>query len=268
MIRGIVLASLLLLSGQYNPAGPVFRHTIPLNPCLVSAWPMNEGSGTTFNDTAGTNNATVNNIANITWQHNVVGGGLYTSFPGLTPKWNGSGVANTTSTTVNNFDGSTPFSVSMWMSYPGAAADQAIMTNINPSSPFTGWFFLKHWTGVALIGRLGFSLINNSVSNAIGVTQSTNLTDNDIHYVVATYDGSKTAAGVVLYVDGASVATTVTANTLTGSSASSVPTSIGAISTGASPAANNAVTADGEIYNCVLTPTQIATYYAAGPGIY
>jgi hypothetical protein len=87
------------------------------------------------------------------------------------------------------------------------------------------------------------------------------------HYLVITCDGSQTAAGVIAYIDGTVAgAFTPVHNSLTLTAASGLPVTLGARINGTVPLTG--AMAFAEIYNCVLTPTQIATYYASGPGIY
>jgi hypothetical protein len=86
-----------------------------------------------------------------------------------------------------------------------------IATNVTTSPAFRGIDFL--WIDVA--EKLHVRLINNIVTPLyIGVSGSTILTDGMKHTVGATYDGSSTAAGVKLYVDGVLETNTVESDTL------------------------------------------------------
>ena len=115
-------------------------------------------------------------------------------------------------------------------------------------------------------GQLDFWISHHVSSNAIEVSGSTNIRNTGRHYVVATYDGSQTAVGVKLYVDGTAETVSTTSNNLTLSAATGA-----ALDLGTRPADSNSMTGIlgyVEIYNCVLTSTQVSTYNAAGPGIY
>lgn len=241
-----------LLGGQYAPAGPHFPTVTPLNPCLVSGWPMNEGSGLTFNDVSGNvNTATVPSTP--TWQANA-------GFPGITPLWGGGAGATSTSTTLVNFARTQPFSVSVWMATTGTGA-QTFLGNLQGAN-FTGW---ELGTGISHTKTDFFFSSNANTSNFIRVQGSTTINTGARFYVVATYDGSSAAAGVKLYVNGALETNTVVTNGLTSAVSSTAPAKIGASVSG------NAFfgpMAFAEVYNCVLTPTQVSTYNAAGPGIY
>lgn len=68
-------------------------------------------------------------------------------------------------------------------------------------------------------GLLRIRIVSNFAGNDyLGMTGTTNLYDGNRHYVWGTYDGSKTAAGCKLYVDGVLESMTVERDTLSGSS--------------------------------------------------
>lgn len=260
MIRSALILALLLPLGtayhpQYIHVGPVFPTGPLLNPCLISAWPMNEGSGLTLHDTStgGTNTATINTGASVTWQSNA-------GLPGTTPKWNGSGYGLATSTTLTNFDGTTPFSVAVWVNITSIVQNSFAGTLNASAGTFKGWELQS-----APDGRVYFFLVNNFPSNSIEVFGNA-LPTGTLHYVVATYDGSRTAAGVKLYIDGGLGILTTVNNSLSLSTANGLPARFGARNDGT--AELTGAMAFAEVYNCALTSTQIATYAAAGPGIY
>lgn len=251
---------LLLLLAQYTL--PVHLTTtgkqpVPLNACLVSAWPMTEGSGLTLSDISGhANTATINTGASVTW-------GSYAGLPGTTPQWNGSGYALATSSSLTNFDGTTPFSASAWI-VPGSATVYAMMGSLESGSGFKGWEFAT--TPNSGIETLDFFLINNYPSNAIDVHGSTGGSALTLYYVVVTYDGSQLASGVKMYANGTLLTNSVLTNTLTSSTATGTPLRIGGRD-------NSTDFYDGdmsymEVYNCVLTSTVVSNYYSNGPGIY
>jgi hypothetical protein len=78
-------------------------------------------------------------------------------------------------------------------------------------------------------GRLDLRLISNfATGNYIEVQSSVVVTDGEWHNVAVSYDGSGSASGVKIYVDGVlDTATTVLKNALTGSMVSSGPLTIG-----------------------------------------
>lgn len=264
MIRAALMLALLVPLGsayhaQYIPSGPHFPTGTVLNPCLISAWPMNEGSGVTLNDTSpgGTNAATVNNIANITW-------GPHSGFPGSSISWSSSGQAFASSTTLTNFSGTTPFSISLWPLPTGG--NQTFITTMASTSVQQGWLL---WHHLVTGGQnfTDFRITNTVSSNSIDVQGTTNYdSGSGLTYLVATYSGSQTAAGVKLYLNGAVDPPTVITNNLSATAANGLTPSFNAFRDGSIPGGQ--VMGYFEVYNCVLTPTQISTYYAAGPGIY
>lgn len=238
--------------------GPGTPHAAGLNACLISGWPMNEGSGVTLHDTStgGTNTATVNNISNITW-------GTHAGYPGSSILWGTSAIAFATSTTLTNFTGTSPFSITVWAD--GDNGNTVYTSNMaNSTSAQVGWV-LWHHTVSAGHALLEFRLVNNLSTNAIIVNGSTNFTGGT-NYIVVTYDGSQTAAGVKLYLNGALETNSVVQNNLSASAASGLAPAFNAFRDGSLPGGR--VMGYGEFYNCALTSTLISTYNAAGPGIY
>ena len=238
----------------------------PLNPCLVSAWPMNEGSGLTLHDTStgGTNTATITNAGTVTWQTN-------TGFPGTTPLWHAVGTgALATSTTLTNFTGTTPFSVSIW-GRQGAGGGDGLMSTLdtarrNPERMGNRYQYLTCGGG-GFGSEFTFTVSNTFPSNAIQVGSTNAVPSTGANYLVATYDGSGTTTGVKLYINGSLETNHVAVSgPLTATAANSLPVRIGSRNDGTFQA--HAPEAFAEIYNCVLTSGQISTYNAAGPGIY
>lgn len=217
----------------------------------IAGWAMNEGSGLTLHDSVGSNHATINSGGSITWQAN-------TGLPGTTPQWNGSGYALAASSSLTNFDGTTPFSASVWTDITHIST-AVLMGNIDTGSAFKGWELSLQNAAVK------FFLVNNYPSNAIDVVQTPAVFAGFFHIVV-TYDGSRSASGVKLYMNGASVALTTNVNTLTSSAASGLPVRFGARNDGSNKLSD--AMAFAEIYNFVLTSTQVAAFYASGPGLY
>ena len=118
------------------------------------------------------------------------------------------------------FSKTTPFSVECWINTSLAASGQ-LMTNYNVNAGSPGWEFLMGSTGVIYL-----ILGNSNVSAGRGKVTTGAYNDGAWRHIVATYDGSNTTAGINIYVNGSSVATTnvfdtdpgtlVDANTLLG----------------------------------------------------
>lgn len=205
---------------------------------------MHDGSGSTFAD-ATCNDNTIT-ASNITW-----GSGT-----GVTsPTFNGStSTAVATQTAITNFDGTKPFSISVWSNASVAAAITLVGT-IVPSENYQGWEF-------GLDGQLIFYLLNNYPSNYIEVTANDCLTTTICNYIV-TYDGSQTAAGVSLYIDGALESPTTLADSLSATTASGVPIHVGSRSDGTN--AYSGSMSNLQIFPGVFSSGQIAAIQTAGP---
>ena len=111
---------------------------------------------------------------------------------------------------------------------------------------------------------LSFALFNTIGSNGLNLQFSSTPTNGSAYQFCVSTDGTGTAAGVLAYVNGASVAQhTVLQNNLTGSAASTINASIGY----RSGSGNNFLdggTADYRIFNYALSSAQVAALYASG----
>lgn len=219
----------------------------------TGAWAMDEGSGTTLHDSISGNTAGIIGTG-VAWTANVIKSGA------TSPVWNSSTAAPATSTTLTNFNGSVPFSVGEWV--VNSVAGPLIDASNVPGGTDQGW-------SLQLQGGTGFIhfYVTNTVStNSVEVLGNITASTSSLAYVVATYDGSKTAAGVNLYVNGARNTNTVLHDNLTGSTAFASPVVFNGVtgfsSVGAGPQGY------AEIYPCVLSGAKIASNFAAGPGIY
>jgi len=235
-----------LISGKLTSVTPP-----PPIPNPLAIWKMQEGSGVSLNDTGGSaDNATITPSSAVTWQSNA-------GLPGFTPLWNGSGHANAASTTLTNFDGTTPFTVSLWMN-PSSLSGAMISTLSGANT--NGW--AVEMNGAS--SPIAFFLINAFPANGLVVSSNTgSLSTGVLHHVVVTYDGSRTPAGVKIYIDGVSVATSILLNTLTATAANGTP-----ISFGARPAPSTFYSgsmAFVRIYTAVLTAPQVSVLFGLGP---
>jgi hypothetical protein len=111
------------------------------------------------------------------------------------------------------FERNSAFSASAWIK--GNSQDSAILGDMAGDTGNKGWEF---HVGSTLQGAAGNSLtllINNDYpANAIQVNATVNVLNGNWHHVVFTYDGSSTAAGVKIYVDGQKANTTTALDSL------------------------------------------------------
>jgi hypothetical protein len=267
-----ILVLLLLFLLQINTGGRRKVYGTSYNACLVSGWPMNEGSGLTLHDvTSNANTYTLGSVgAGSTaaqWQTN-------TGFSGTTLLFKqaagASAYGSAASTSLLNFSGTQPFSVAAWIYTTNTTSEMALVSTLNVSNNYQGWELQRQSNGNTL--RPAFFLINSYPSNAIAVygigSGGVGLPTSSVVYVSATYDGSKSASGVHIYVNGVEEgAYGVPANSLTSNSTGSgLAPKIGARSDGSDSL--DSVIADVAVYNCVPSTTFWSTNYAKGPGIY
>lgn len=186
------LALTLLLSPFSAPVAHASATlSVPSSLGLVGWWKFDEGSGIAARDYSGRGNTgTLSGTTLPTWVSGKLGKGL--SFDGSTA------YVNVGNVSALGFERTNAFSVSEWIK--GACSACSLTGKMNNASPFTGWDL--EISGNAPAGRLSFYLINEWNTNAIQVLTTRTVNDNQWHHIVATYDGSSSASGVKLYVDG------------------------------------------------------------------
>lgn len=249
MTKALLLGMLLMVTGQYRPSGAVFQTSGSLNPCLLSAWPMNEGSGTTlFDHGPSANNQTVSSLPAWTTAVGFPGSVLGPSVP------SDAGSATPTSAL---FTGTNSFTVTFWSNANTSAASQEWFdtTNIlaNPG--------LEIREGGVGDNKFEVILTSGIYPTGTAFLQSTYQPNGSLQYfsVVYTYtSGSPAASNFTMFVNGSPVSYSALINSLSSTVTSTQPlhlnTQIGTL-------------AYVEIYNCDIS-SLLPTYYAAGPGIY
>ncbi len=218
---------------------------------LVGAWGCTEGSGTSCADSGPNNNALT--ITSGTWS-------------GTSAPLTNSVVFNGSSTRLDaatqrgtNFTNTTPFSVSTWINL-GSSASGALFSTSDTSAGNKGW---EISTESCSGNCINVWLINTYGSNWINVqTSASAYTTAAWHNIVVTYDGSSTAAGVKVYVDGVSKALTVIADTLTGTIANTKTLRMGMRTEGTQlKLPNNTKMGATSLWNRVLAAADIMVLY-------
>src|SRR5581483_7690341 len=99
----------------------------------------------------------------------------------------------------------------------GSEEEYSILSKIQSSSPFTGYEFAVDWNNTSRTNKavLRAFLISSFAGSTIQVLGSTDLSNGKAWHVAMTYDGSSTAAGVKLYVNGVAETPLVINDTLT-----------------------------------------------------
>lgn len=118
--------------------------------------------------------------------------------------------------TTHRFDGFTPFSISLWCKRSqGALLPQTLWSGLTTESPKRG-YWLNYTSGSNPAIKLKFQADSNNLVSA-QTSPGEAPGGNDVwQHVVATYDGSGTAAGIQIYVDGTAMAMTQVDDTFTG----------------------------------------------------
>jgi hypothetical protein len=155
--------------------------------------------------------------------------------------------------TAFNFDGSSPFSVALWAR--GTDQGQRYVGSKPADSSAPGWIFWRWDSNIYLNLNAGTVWTANELQCYTPVSDYSSW-----HHYAATYDGSKTAAGVTFYRDGAPLATfDVQSDTLTGDATSPYQVAIGGSQYGVEIADGGFD--DVRIYTRVLTTNDVATLF-------
>ncbi|MDX1925801.1 MAG: DUF1553 domain-containing protein [Pirellulaceae bacterium] len=95
---------------------------------------------------------------------------------------------------VGNFASDRPFSISVWVK-PSAVDGMAILSKMDESQNYRGYDLLLSG------GKIEMHLVHQWPDNAIKISVKKPVAPNEWHHIVATYDGSKTAAGIKVYLN-------------------------------------------------------------------
>ncbi len=112
-----------------------------------------------------------------------------------------------------------PFSWAVWVKPTG---DGALLSKMDDLAAFKGCDLIMFPEGT-----IGMHIVASWPGNALKVRTNKPLPRGDWSHIVATYDGSKKAAGIALYINGKKQEVTVEADTLTGSFANEQPFRLG-----------------------------------------
>ena len=122
---------------------------------------------------------------------------------------------------VGDFEGDQAFSTAAWVKLPANDASGAILARMDDGKDFRGWDL---WTEGR---RVGTHIIHKWPENAVKVVTSEPLPADEWVHVAVTYDGSRKAGGVKVYVNGVAKPLSVTADSLTETTRTEVPLKIG-----------------------------------------
>jgi hypothetical protein len=122
---------------------------------------------------------------------------------------------------VGDFDSNQQFSYSAWVKLPANDGSGAILARMNDDDNFRGYDL---WVEGR---RVGAHIISQWPANALKVVTKDQVPADQWTHIAVTYDGTKKAAGVHVYVNGKSQPTNVQSDTLTETIRTTVPFKIG-----------------------------------------
>jgi hypothetical protein len=250
----VSLQNLYYPESWYPSSAPV-----NLNSGLIEFWRGAEGSGTTFGN-AGTDSTNVQTLTSVTW-------GSASGFTGNVPIYDGTtSHAIAASATGTSFTSTQPWTACYWHNPTTYSGVSSVFALSNLGTPL-GWGVGEFGSSVGAPGSIFVYLYvdgsHNIAVNSIlgGLTLTAGVAAN----VCVTYDGSKIAAGVSIYVNATkSGGIQVVSDTLgTGSMVSSNPMHIGD-NVGENSFMNGAI-GGVRIYNRVLSSAELTAIYNEGP---
>lgn len=246
-MKSVALAMMMLFAQLMNTGPYRKRIGIPLNACAVDAWPMNEGSGSTWID----HGSAANNITGITatpptWT-------TATGFPGAITNTNATGTATSSAPSTALFTGNSPFTVVYWNNNASQSIPQVFFdTTAGLSAP--GLYLRTAGPGD---GKFEVVLESGAYPTGAAFLQSSYTPNGTVQYFAVVYNGTSPAgSNFTMYVNGSSVSYSILTNAL-----SSTVTSTHAITLDSNFSNMGYV----EVYNCALSGATLASYYGNGP---
>ena len=129
--------------------------------------------------------------------------------------------------TFNDGSSDTAFSIQAWIKIADTATDEGSIVSKYNANTAAEWLFWQD-NGVLRVNLYDSSQATPTVNSIKLTGNSADITNNNWHHVVITYDGSESHTGLTGYVDGAAIsATTELSNTYTGMINTTVPVQIG-----------------------------------------
>jgi hypothetical protein len=152
---------------------------------------------------------------------------------------------------AGDFDVEQPFSCAAWIKLPANDSYGAIVSRMDNDQDFRGW---DMWVESR---RVGMHIVHKWNDDALKVVSQDQIPANRWTHVLVTYDGSKKAAGVKVYIDGELKKTNVQADSLRSTTRTKVPLKIGQRNT--SEVLSGLALQDLRIYARLLTPADAET---------
>lgn len=122
---------------------------------------------------------------------------------------------------VGDLESDQSFSYAAWIKLQSNDSQGAIASRMDRANGFRGWDF---WVQGR---RVGTHIVNSWSGDALKVVSKAQVTGNEWTHVAVTYNGSKSAAGVKIYINGTVQETNVESDTLKSTIKTTVPFKIG-----------------------------------------
>lgn len=122
---------------------------------------------------------------------------------------------------VADFEADQSFSYAAWIKLPPNDSQGAIASRMDRSNGYRGWDF---WVQGR---RIGTHIISAWSDDALKVVTQAQVKGNEWTHVAVTYNGSRKASGVKVYINGKAQGTNVESDTLKGSIKTTVPFKVG-----------------------------------------
>ncbi len=183
---------------------------IPVEQLIFDA-PLNEGDGKVVHVTMAGNPRELSVENGFTWAEGRHGKKVFSLEAGQTLE----------AVEVGDFEGDQGFSCSAWVRLPKENMVGSIVARMDNTSGHRGWDLWLEGN------KLGTHIINAWPDNALKAVAKAPLKANEWYHVAVTYDGSRKAAGIKIYLNGAVQAMDVQADKLTETTRTGVPFKIG-----------------------------------------
>jgi hypothetical protein len=228
-------------------------------PALTGWWKFDEASGTSASDSSGNSNTGTLTASNASFVAGHINNAVSLTRVGN----NTSGLVNIANPSNFNFEYNQSFTLAAWIYRNNNTGEDDLIQKEDPANNYRGYGLLFNAGSNSLYADLQF---NNSGTH-IEVYTNAAVSTGAWHHVVMTYDGSHLAAGVKLYVDGASQALTVNYDSLgTNTIQNADPLQIGGSGAGDGTTDNGCCTFNGKVddarvYSGALTAAQVTQLY-------
>jgi len=181
---------------------------------LQAAWKMQDGSGSVAVDSS-TNAPNSLTLAGDSWESPLAFSRWFNMVSGQN--------AHAASGTHTNFSNIQTFSVSTWFNTSNVSSEVALLSCLDPSNNYIGWEV--NLNGFTNAGSINITLINTYPTNyMLGYVS---FSANTWYNLVFTYSGSGDVSGLKAYLNGSPVVLTTGANTLSATSAGTIPVYMG-----------------------------------------